>query len=87
MLAPEIDFHEIFKISPTAMALFTADLEFVDANEEFLQASGRDLGDLIGHNAFEVFPKMPYEPGNPKWTVQVDGGGARLAARAAARRY
>jgi PAS domain S-box-containing protein len=69
MLAQDIDFHEIFKISPTAMALFTPNLDFIDANEDFLQAAGRDLGELIGRNAFEVLPKMPDEPGNPKWTA------------------
>jgi PAS domain-containing protein len=69
MLGQDIDFHEIFNISPTAMALLTPDLDFIDANEEFLQAAHRDLGELIGRNAFEVFPKMPDEPGEPKWTA------------------
>jgi PAS domain-containing protein len=68
MLAQDIDFHEIFKISQTSMALFTADLNFIDANEEFLQATDLELGELIGRNAFEVFPKVPYQPGIPKWT-------------------
>jgi PAS domain S-box-containing protein len=69
MLSAEIDFHEVFRISPTAMALLTADFEFIDANEEFLAAMGHKLEDLIGHNIFEVLPKMPSEPGNPKWTA------------------
>jgi len=69
MLAQEIDFHEIFKVSPTAMALFTADFEFIDANEEFLDAVGRPLQELLGRNVFEVFPKMPDDPANPKWTA------------------
>ena len=69
MLSEEIDLHEIFKINPTAMALLTADFEFIDANKEFLEASGHKLEDLIGHNVFSVFPKMPSEPGNPKWTA------------------
>ena len=69
MLGQEIDFHEIFQVSPTAMALFTADFEFIDANEEFLRAAGRSIEDLVGHNVFEVFPKMPYDPANPKWTA------------------
>jgi PAS domain-containing protein len=69
MLAQEIDFHETFKIHPTAMALFTVDLDFIDANEEFLQASDRELGELVGRNVFEVFPKMPYQPGHPIWTA------------------
>ena len=69
MLAEEIDFHTIFKISPTAMALLTADLEFIDANEQFLDAVGRPLAALIGRNAFDAFPKMPNDPANPKWTA------------------
>jgi PAS domain-containing protein len=69
MLAQEIDFHTVFKIHPTAMALFTADFVIIDANDEFLLVSGRSLEALIDHNAFEVFPKMPYQAGNPKWTA------------------
>jgi PAS domain S-box-containing protein len=70
MLSEEIDFHDIFKISATAMALLTPNLEFIDANDEFLAAIGHPLEDLIGHNAFEVMPKMPADPGgNPKWTA------------------
>jgi hypothetical protein len=69
MLAEDIDFHEIFKINPTTMALFTADLDFIDANDEFLRAVGHPIADLVGRNAFAVLPKMPYEPGNPKWTA------------------
>jgi PAS domain-containing protein len=59
MLAEEIDFYQVFKIHPTSMLLLTADLEIVDANEEFLEESGRQLEDLIGHNLFAEFPKMP----------------------------
>jgi PAS domain S-box-containing protein len=70
MLSEEIDFHQIFKINPTAMALLTANFEFIDANDAFLAAIGHSLEDLIGHNAFEVVPKMPEDPGgNPKWTA------------------
>jgi PAS domain S-box-containing protein len=70
MLSEEIDLHQIFKINPTAMALLTADFEFIDANDAFLAAIGHPLEDLIGRNAFEVVPKMPADPGgNPKWTA------------------
>jgi PAS domain-containing protein len=70
MLAQEIDFHEVFKLNPTAMALLTADLVFVDANDAFLEAAGRPLDDLVGHNFFGRFPRMPPDPGgNPKWTA------------------
>jgi PAS domain S-box-containing protein len=70
MLSEEIDFHKIFKINPTAMALLTADFTFIDANDAFLAAIGRELEDLIGRNAFQVMPKMPEDPGGkPKWTA------------------
>ena len=59
MLAEDIDFYQVFKIQPTSMLLLTADLEIVDANEEFLKVCGRQLDDLTGHNFFEAFPKMP----------------------------
>jgi hypothetical protein len=70
MLSEEIDFHKIFKVYPTAMALLTADFTFIDANDAFLVAIGRELEDLVGRNAFEVVPKMPEDPGGcPKWTA------------------
>jgi PAS domain S-box-containing protein len=70
MLAHELDFREIFKISQTAMALLGADLTFIDANQEFLEHSGRPLEALIGRNFFEVFPKMPQDPGGqPRWVA------------------
>jgi PAS domain S-box-containing protein len=70
MLSEEIDFHDLFKINATAMALLTPNFEFIDANDEFLAAIGHPLEDLIGRNVFEVMPKMPEDPGgNPKWTA------------------
>lgn len=70
MLSQEVDFHNIFRVSPTAMALLTADLVIVDANDEFISSCGRPLEELVGRNIFELFPKMPPDPGgNPKWTV------------------
>jgi PAS domain S-box-containing protein len=70
MLSQEVDFHSIFKVSPTAMALLTADFVIIDANDEFLGSCGRPLEELVGHNIFELFPKMPPDPGgNPKWTA------------------
>jgi PAS domain-containing protein len=70
MLAENIDFHQVFKIQPTSMVLLTADLEIVDANEEFLEETGRKLEDLIGHHLFEEFPKMPAWTGShPAWSA------------------
>jgi PAS domain S-box-containing protein len=70
MLSHEVDFHQIFKISSTAMALLTADFVLVDANDAFIESCGRPLEEVVGHNIFEQFPKMPADPGgNPKWTA------------------
>ena len=70
MLSQEVDFHNIFRISSTAMALLTADLVIVDANDEFVASCGRPLEALVGRNMFELFPKIPADPGGfPKWTV------------------
>ena len=70
MLAEDIDFYQVFKIQPTGMVLLNADLEIVDVNEEFLEESGRNLDDLIGHHLFEEFPKVPERPGGgDAWTA------------------
>jgi len=70
MLAQEIDFHDIFKIHPTGMLLLTADLVIQDANDAFLAEVGRPLEDLIGHNFYDEFPKVPEDSGGrPKWTA------------------
>jgi PAS domain S-box-containing protein len=69
MLTQDIDFHEIFRISPTGMALLTADLFFVDVNDQFLAEAGRQLEELIGHNFFEIFPKMPVDLGQTERMV------------------
>jgi len=70
MLAQEINLYKLFKLHPTAMALLTTDLEFIDANDEFLATVGYPLEQLIGKNAFGVLPKMPPDTGGqPKWTA------------------
>ena len=73
MLAEDVDFYQVFKIQPTSMVLLTADLEIVDANEEFLEETGRNLDDLIGHNIFEEFPKSrrgrTAETRGPPWKL------------------
>jgi len=70
MLAQEIDFQDIFKLHPTGMLLLSADLVILDANDAFLADVGRDLEELIGHNFYDEFPKLPADPGgSPKWTA------------------
>lgn len=69
MLAQDIDFHQIFKVHPTAMALVTADFVLIDANDEFLLAAGHSLDEMAGHNVFEMLPKMHDDSGVPRWTA------------------
>jgi len=68
MLAQELDFREIFKMSQTGMALLSSDLVFIDANDEFIEHSGRPIEQLVGRNFYDVFPKMPQDrSGEPRW--------------------
>ncbi len=86
MLAHDIDFHEIFRLSPTGMAVLNADLFFVDVNDQFLAEAGRPLEELVGHNIFEKLPKMPADLRDTERTVleeALDTG--RTAHRALAR--
>jgi PAS domain-containing protein len=76
MLAQDIDFHEIFRPIPTAMALLTADLVFIDANDEFLEETGRTLDQLVGRNFFEEFPKM-YPATGSRHVPEADVGQSR----------
>jgi PAS domain S-box-containing protein len=70
MLAQEIDFHDIFKINPTGMALLTADLVILDVNDVFLARGGRSLEELVGRNFYDEFPKLPEgTSGSPRWTA------------------
>lgn len=69
MLAHQIDFHRMYKVRPTAMALLTPDLEIIDMNDQFEAYVGRSLEEVVGRNIFEVTPKMPEESGGlPRWT-------------------
>src|SRR5215469_18888608 len=63
MHAEEIDFSHVFKLHPTAMALFSPDLVFIDANDEFVAVTGWPLQDMLGKHAFTVLPKIPPDPG------------------------
>jgi PAS domain-containing protein len=65
----QIDYHRVFKISPTPMALLSPHLVILDANDEFLDTLGRTLDDVVGEHVFKVFPKMPRDSSGPKWTA------------------
>src|SRR5215475_8602920 len=69
MLASEINYYDVFKTSPVAMAMLTPEFILIDANEQFLEAVGRPLEQIAGRYIFDTFPKMPNDPDDPKWTA------------------
>ncbi|MCF6523140.1 PP2C family protein-serine/threonine phosphatase [Streptomyces sp. JJ36] len=62
MRNPEIDHHAAFRALPSAVALLTPDLVFIDANDEYERTSGRNRAELIGRHVFDVFPDNPHDP-------------------------
>jgi PAS domain-containing protein len=58
-----IDYHEVFRVLPGALALLTPDGLIVDVNDGYLEAAGRDLAEVLGRNVFEAFPGNPRDPG------------------------
>jgi PAS domain S-box-containing protein len=70
MLAADIDFYKLFRINATVMALLTADFIILDVNDAALETVGRSLEELVGHNWFEVIPRMRENSGgDPEWTA------------------
>ncbi|MEV7179035.1 SpoIIE family protein phosphatase [Kitasatospora sp. NPDC093679] len=57
-----IDYAAVFRALPGMVALLTPDLVYADANEEFLQLSGRTRDQLVGRYLFDVFPDNPNDP-------------------------
>ncbi|WSU66909.1 SpoIIE family protein phosphatase [Streptomyces sp. NBC_01102] len=57
-----IDYETVFQAMPGAVTLLTTGLVYVDANEAFLQMSGRTRDQLIGRYLFDVFPDNPNDP-------------------------
>ncbi|AUH44909.1 protein phosphatase [Streptomyces sp. CMB-StM0423] len=47
---------------PTAVALFTTDLVYLDANDAYWSTSGRTRSQVIGRYVFDVFPDNPDDP-------------------------
>ena len=88
MHAEEIDFSHVFKLHPTAMALFSPDLVFIDANDEFVAVTGWPLHDMLGKHAFSVLPKIPPDPGgHPKWTALEEAQASGHSASVSLTRY
>ncbi|MFJ4788370.1 PP2C family protein-serine/threonine phosphatase [Streptomyces sp. NPDC088794] len=62
MTITAIDYAGVFQALPGMVALLTPDLDYADANEEFLRMSGRTREQVVGRHLFEVFPDNPNNP-------------------------
>ena len=60
--AQDIDFREIFRISPTGMAVLTADITFADVSDQFLAEAGRQLEELTGRFCWRECPAVIVMP-------------------------
>jgi len=63
MVTTAVDYQAVFQSLPVPVLLLTPDFRMVDANEAFLDVSGRSREDLIGRQIMEAFPDNPSEPG------------------------
>jgi len=59
-----IDYREVFRVLPGAVALLTPDGVILDVNDGYLEAAGRELAEVLGRNIFEAFPSNPTDPGD-----------------------
>jgi len=57
-----INYQEVFRTLPGAMALLTPDGVILDVNDEYLEVSGRSREQLLGRNLFDAFPQNPDDP-------------------------
>jgi PAS domain S-box-containing protein len=58
-----IDYEEVFRALPGAVALMTSDGVILDVNDSYLEVAGRELAEVRGRNIFEAFPGNPRDPG------------------------
>ncbi|HEX7993397.1 MAG TPA: PAS domain-containing protein, partial [Streptosporangiaceae bacterium] len=57
-----INYREVFRTTPGAMALLTPDGVILDVNYEYEEVSGRSREQLLGRNLFDAFPRNPDDP-------------------------
>jgi PAS domain S-box-containing protein len=57
-----INYREVFRSTPGAMALLTPEGVILDVNDEYVEVSGRSREQLLGRNLFDVFPQNPDDP-------------------------
>ena len=59
MSEPEIDYRALFTATPSPCAVLDPQLVVVEANEAYLQATGRTREELVGQYLFSVHPDNP----------------------------
>ena len=64
MAGSAIDYHEVFRTLPGVLVLLSPDGVILDVNDDFLEASGRELEQVLGRNLFDAFPSNPNDPGD-----------------------
>src|SRR5215469_3909910 len=64
-----IDYQEVFRVLPGALAVLTPDGVILAVNDGYLEAAGRELGDVLGRNVCEGFPGNP--TGRGDWGQQM----------------
>jgi PAS domain S-box-containing protein len=57
-----INYRDVFRVSPGAMALLTPEGVILDVNDEYEEVSGRSREELLGRNLFDAFPQNPDDP-------------------------
>jgi PAS domain S-box-containing protein len=62
MTGSEIDYAEIYRQLPQSVLVLTPDFVVVDANQAYLDATGRTRDELLGRNIFDAFPDNPADP-------------------------
>jgi len=63
MAETTINYREVFRTTPGAMALLTPDGVILDVNDGYVEACGRRREQLLGRNLFDAFPQNPDDPG------------------------
>lgn len=62
MTALCIDYETVYRDIPVPILLMTPEFVIADANQAYLEATGRTQDELIGHDFFAAFPDNPGDP-------------------------
>lgn len=79
MAESTIDYRAVFRTLPGVLVLLTPDGVILDVNEGFLDAVGRELGQVLGRSLFDAFPANPADPGD-QGQVQLRSSFERVVA-------